>query len=77
MKIKIYDAESKKKLVFLFPVSAVKWRFIWRYTGAEYKKYYKISKDIYKALKKYVRENGHFDLVDVDSNDGDRVKIRI
>lgn len=35
------------------------------------------SKRFYKAIKTYIKENGHFTLVDVKSNDGSIVKIII
>lgn len=77
MKIKIYDAESKKNMIFFFPTSAVKSRFLWRLAGSEYEKYRLLSKKMYKNLKAYIKENGHFDFVDIDSNDGDKIKIRM
>ena len=38
---------------------------------------HKTIKSAYREIKKYVRENGHFDLVKVDSHDGTHVRIRI
>ena len=32
---------------------------------------------IYKTLKQFVKLNGHFDLVEVESCDGEKVKIRV
>ena len=34
-------------------------------------------KSLVKALKKYVKENGHFDLVNIVASDGTKIKIRI
>lgn len=32
---------------------------------------------IHKALKKYIKKNGHFTLVDITSADGDKVRIKV
>lgn len=34
-------------------------------------------KKAYKQIKQYVRENGHFYLVEVDTHDGTKVHIRV
>lgn len=34
-------------------------------------------KKAYKQIKQYVRENGHFYLVKVDTHDGTKVRIRV
>ena len=36
-----------------------------------------ITPAIYKSLKKYIKENGHFVLVDITSSDGDKVYIKV
>ena len=37
----------------------------------------KMFKEAYSILKKYIKENGHFYLVDIQSGDGETVRIRI
>ena len=32
---------------------------------------------LYKALKQCIKDNGHFNLVEVESHDGERVLIRV
>ena len=39
--------------------------------------YERFCKTGYKALRKYIKENGHFTLVEVHSNDGDEVVISV
>ena len=36
-----------------------------------------LTKQTYKDLKKFIKTNGHFNLVEVDAKDGTRVKIRV
>lgn len=36
-----------------------------------------ISSIAYKDLKKFIKENGHFNLVEVDATDGTKVVIRV
>ena len=38
---------------------------------------YKQFVTLYRALNKFIKTNGHFNLVEVDSHDGERVVIRI
>lgn len=35
------------------------------------------AKALAKAIKKYVRKNGHFDLVNIKAADGSRIRIRV
>ena len=37
----------------------------------------KTSKKIKKALKEYIKCNGHFDIVNIDSADGDKMTIKV
>ena len=45
--------------------------------SSEIAKLQKQIKSIYKFLKKFVRENGHFTLIDVEEKSGDKVLIKI
>ena len=33
--------------------------------------------EIYNTIKRYVKENGHFNIIEVDSHDGEKVIIRV
>lgn len=35
-----------------------------------------IFRKMYKSLRSYIKENGHFNLVEVNSKDGNYIKIR-
>ena len=41
------------------------------------KKNIKLITTLYKDVKKYIKSNGHFTLLEVDSDQGDKVKIII
>ena len=43
----------------------------------EFAKVYPYLKDIYAAIRDYVRKNGHFTLVDIESADGSKVRITV
>ncbi len=45
--------------------------------GPEAAKYAPVAKDLCRELKRYVRTNGHFTLVDVESSDGTLVRITV
>ena len=80
MTIKIKDADGSS-LKFWLPNSWIKSRIL----GKIIKKNYgeqstailNITPAIYKSLKKYIKENGHFVLVDITSSDGDKVYIKV
>lgn len=76
MKIKV-NAQNHRFSLW-FPLSAIKWRFIWKNIDQENKEidYRKMTSKVYKELKKWKKENGSFTLVDVESKDA-IVKITI
>ena len=67
MKIKVLN-EGKKIYLFL-PLFFIKFKIIRNSIPEEYKEYRDILPVIYKELRKYVKENGHFTFVEVESND--------
>lgn len=77
MRIKVINKEEKVKINLVLPNSVIKSKII----GSSIQKYVgdNISKDvmkkIYQVIKEYIKENGHFNLVEVDSKDGTFVKI--
>ena len=76
MKI-IINSEDINKKIYL-PNCLIKSKFILnklsKDNNEELKKFI-IS--IYKDLRKYIRKNGHFIIVDIESNDGENIKIII
>lgn len=86
MRISIYDKEEDRRIRFYVPNSLLAARWIWRlaekYGGqGKGKNAFPLTpeqiRSLAVSLKQYVRRNGHFDLVNVESADGDRVHIRV
>lgn len=83
MRIYVKSDDMKRPIILAVPTSAIGWRWVWRLANrtAKADQAPPISEEtahkLAKAVKKYVRENGHFDLVNIESADGDRVRIRI
>ena len=77
MKIKVINKEEKVKINLVLPNSVIKSKIIGssiqKYVGDNITK--DIMKKIYQVIKEYIKENGHFNLVEVDSKDGTFVKI--
>ncbi len=63
------------------PLGMLKSRWIWRlaekHGGEEAAKYAPMAREMIRELAAYVRANGHFTLVDVESADGETVKITV
>lgn len=82
MKIVIKDKKERKNVVLYFPLSFIKMPFVIKKLNSsnninlpeENKELLNI---IYKVLKRFVKENGHFNLVEINENNGDVVLIRI
>ena len=80
MKI-IIKRNSKKKLTFHVPLVLMKFKsfllMIAKKANENDKKNIKLITTLYKDVKKYIKSNGHFTLLEVDSDQGDKVKIII
>ena len=80
MKI-IIKRNSKKKLTFHVPLVLMKSKsfllMIAKKANENHKKNIKLITTSYKDVKKYIKSNGHFTLLEVDSDQGDKVKIII
>lgn len=81
--IKVNEEDSKFRLNLWVPTSLIKSRFIWKQVGKSKGMTPELSQRIQKAvskayseIKEYIRANGHFTLVEADS-DGTHVKITI
>lgn len=68
-------------LKFWLPTSLFKSKFIIKqikkYGGVEIEPFVDALPMMHQALKKYIKENGHFVFVDVASADGDKVVIKV
>ena len=71
--------ESQKNFRLFLPVPLwiARWHFIWRFLPEESQKYAPIAKDLVRAMREYKRANGSWNLIEVDSTDGTRVRIRV
>ncbi len=70
------DGEKRIKLFLPVPLGLLNIRFIWKYLPPEQRQYQAIARDIVKALKEFKKENGPWNLVEVDAEDA-KVLIRI
>ena len=87
MKIIIKESAEKRGIRLHLPLAFIKTRMFSKYLAKqnddedfdpeEWKRYRENIKQAYKALKCYIKEKGHFDLVDVHSKDGEIVIIRV
>ena len=71
--------EGKQFRLFLpVPLGIARWRFIWRFLPQETRQFAPFAAELVRALKQYKRENGSWNLVEVNRADGKtRVEIRI
>ena len=79
MKLKVISKEDNIRINLHLPLCMIKTRFI---TNVIFKNTNmvvdcKVVKKIYRQLKKYIKKNGHFDLLEVCSTDGTIVKITV
>ncbi len=80
MKIHIKDSNGLGFKLWL-PTSLLKSWFIInklkKYGGIDIEPLINSLPIIYTALKEYIKKNGHFILVDIESSDGDKVFIKV
>ena len=82
MKIVIRDKKERKNVVLYFPLSFIKMPFVIKKLNSSNninlpEENKELLNKIYKVLKRFVKENGHFNLVEINENNGDVVLIRI
>lgn len=76
MVIKI-SGESHK-LKFWIPTRLIKLKFVYKQIFKDSNlNAYNIGKLIYKELRKYIKNFGHFTLVDIISDDGTKITIKV
>lgn len=72
------DKPGNFRLNLPVPLWVARLRFIWKFLPEESRKYEPIAADLVKAMKKFKRENGSWNLVEVDTADGStHVLIRV
>ena len=79
MKIKVKQADGFRISLWM-PIFFLKYKWVWRLMTKDNENLvenYPLILDAYKAVKSYKKDVGHFDLVDVETHDGDIVKIVI
>ncbi len=74
--MKIYIKAKPVYLAFWIPLSALKWKIATKYVTQEGWTSDTLKR-LYHAAKEYVRQYGHFTLVDVRSAEGERVIVKI
>jgi len=77
IRIKTDEGRRFSILVPLFMLrSPLMWRIAARYSG-EGAQYMPAAKEMCAELSRYVKKHGHFVLVDVESAEGEKVKITV
>ena len=72
------SGKGRFNLNLAFPLALVGWRFIWKHLPQESRQYAVIAPQMAKALCEYKRENGSWNLVEVQTADGEaKVLIRV
>ena len=78
MRIKVISPEEKVKINISIPNILIKSKLVLnsinKYAGVNIDS--DIFRKMYKSLRSYIKENGHFNLVEVNSKDGNYIKIR-
>lgn len=85
MKIIVRSRELAIPIKLSLPTSLLKWNVIWKFIirntdpdeREELIQYRQIVSECLEVLRQYVRENGHFNLVEVENEDGDYVLVRL
>ena len=79
--MKLYIKSDKFRLIMWLPTSVIKSKLllkqIKKHAGKDNEELIDSIPLIYSALRTYVKEHGHFTLVDVKSSDGDKVVIKV
>ena len=79
MKIRVVNKKDKVNIRLSFPSSILKTKLVTKNIFKNSKE--NIDKEtiskMYKILKEYIKENGHFTLVEVVSKDGTYIKISV
>jgi len=79
IKINVPKEEGEGRMRFTLPVplGLLNIPFIWRFLPPEQQKYQSMARELVKALKQFKKQNGSWNLVEVDSKEEGLVRIRI
>ena len=84
MKIVIKQKEERPHRLILFaPLRVIKWKIVSRSLAKNKNiampedELHETLKSAYKTIKDYVKKNGHFYLVKVDTHDGVHIRIKV
>ncbi len=85
MKISVSNADLPTPISLSLPTGLLRSNFLWRIIykhvreeeGDQIRKYQPLITNYQDILEQYVRDNGHFDLLDVETKDGTRILISI
>ena len=72
------NTDKTFRLFLPVPLGIARWRFIWRFLPEGARLYAPVADKLVRALKQYKRENGSWNLVEVNTADGKtRVEIKV
>ena len=71
------DSDKCFRLFLPVPLGIAGWSFIWRFLPEQSRMYAPIAKELVRALRQYKRENGSWNLVEVNTTDGTQISIRV
>ena len=84
MKILVISKDLKHPIRLYFPTALLKSKLVWKRiikkdvaSDFDYDALHHTIKSGYKALVKFIKVNGHFDLVHIVDKDGEVVKISV
>ena len=80
--MKLIIIRPRLKLFFWAPNSILRWKWIWKKIISskeqiEFEEIVDFIPFFIKGLKQYVKTQGHFYLLDIQAEDGTKVKIKI
>ena len=79
MKIRVKNKDEKINILLFFPLWVIKTKLV----ASLINNYGKVDinkediNNMYNIIKEYIKENGHFTMVEVETEDGTYVKIRV
>ena len=72
------SGNGRFNLNFAFPLALLRWRFVWKHLPEGSRQYAVIAPQMMRALRQYKKENGSWNLVEVQTADKEtRVLIRV
>lgn len=80
--MKLYIIRPRLKLYFWLPVFLLRWKWLWKKiisqnNSKEEQEIQEFLPFVLKGIKLYKKRYGHFYLLDVETKDGTKIKIRV